>query len=215
MAAVYRGGAIRERSRRVHARHVLGDAAVRIDTEHLLNKLVLTQIDVCDGNRRQEGLKDGSGARVVAGKEGLAAQTQVLADVGRVGVSHDSRCVSERLRVIDDSLRWSVGAPTGAALHRTGHECIADRRSRVGVEFVQHAAHERAQLRRGHRLERAAEVRVLRGNARSPTATSSSHGILPELRRTAAAAECRLRVTSVASPGRREPGDRGPLPALK
>ncbi|MDO8794845.1 MAG: hypothetical protein Q7J25_09520 [Vicinamibacterales bacterium] len=68
----------------------------------------------------------------------------MLADVGRVGVSLDSRRFRERLRVIDDSLSGTTGLPTGVALHRSGQQLFDDSRSRVGSEPVQHAAHERA-----------------------------------------------------------------------
>jgi len=129
---------------RVHTRHILRDARVRVDTEHLVDELVLAEINVRDGDRQQKRLENASGRGMIAGEERFAAQAQVLGDVGRVGVSHDSRRFSERLRVIDDSLSGTAGLPTGAALHRTGDERIANRRSRVGAEFIQHAAHERA-----------------------------------------------------------------------
>jgi len=68
----------------------------------------------------------------------------VFADVDRVGVSHDARRFCERLRVTDDPLSGATGLPTGAALHRTGDERIDNRRSRIGIELIQYAAHERA-----------------------------------------------------------------------
>ena len=93
---MHRGGAIREGSRRVHARDVLRDARMRVNREDLVNQFVLAQVDVRDGNRRQERLEHASGADMVSCEERPAAQTQVLADVGRVGVSHDTRRFSER-----------------------------------------------------------------------------------------------------------------------
>ena len=150
---------------------------MRVNPEDLVDQFVLAQVDVRNGNRRQERLEHASGADMVSREERPAAQTQVLADVGWVGVSHDTRRFSERLRVIGDSLRGTAGLPTGTPLHRTGHQRLDDLRSRVGVEFVQHAAHERTQLRRGHRLEGAIDVRIFRGNTKSPTATSNSDGI--------------------------------------
>ena len=133
-----------ERRRGEHAGDVLRDARVGFDPKDLVDQFVLAQIDVRDGDWRQKRLEDASGGRMVSGEECLAAQTQVLADVGRVGISHDTGSFGERSRVINYSLRGTAGFPPGAALHRTGHQLVDDRRSRVGSDLVQHAAHERA-----------------------------------------------------------------------
>ena len=115
---------------------------MRVNPEDLVDQFVLAQVDVGNGNRWQKRLEHASGADVVSCEERPAAQTQVLADVRRVGVSHDTRRFSERLRVIGDSLRGRAGLPTGMPLHRTGHQRLDDLRSRVRIEPIQHAAHE-------------------------------------------------------------------------
>jgi DNA-binding winged helix-turn-helix (wHTH) protein len=67
----YRVGAIAKRSRGVHSRGALRDARPRVNSQHLVDELVLAEIDVGAGNRRQDRFEDGSGARVIARAEGF------------------------------------------------------------------------------------------------------------------------------------------------
>ena len=64
-------------------------------TPRTSDQFVLPQVDVRNGNRWQERLEHPSGADMVSCEERPAAQTQVFADVRRVGVSHDTRRFSE------------------------------------------------------------------------------------------------------------------------
>lgn len=176
---MHRVGPIGEEGRRVHTRDVLSDAAVRIDAENLLNKLVLTQVDVSDGNRRQEGLEDGAGARMVSREKGLGAQTQVFADVFRVGVPHVSRSIRERPGVINDSLRRTVGLPTGVALRRADHHRVDDLGSSVVIQPVQHTADECSKLWCGHGLEGPVEIQVRTLLATPVNTPSTLHSIAP------------------------------------
>ncbi len=73
--AKYPVDAIAKRSRGVHTRDVLRDARPRVDSQHLLHELVLAEIDVDAGNRRQDRFEDGSGAPVIAREEGFRGPT--------------------------------------------------------------------------------------------------------------------------------------------
>jgi hypothetical protein len=52
--ANHRVSAIAKGRRRIHTRDVLRDARPRVDSQHLLDELVLTEIDVDAGNGRQD-----------------------------------------------------------------------------------------------------------------------------------------------------------------
>jgi hypothetical protein len=94
--AKYRVGAIAKRRRGVHTHDVLRDARPRVDSQHLLDELVLAEIDVGAGNRRQDRFEDGPGARLSAREEGFRGPTEMLGHVVRICVADVARRVRER-----------------------------------------------------------------------------------------------------------------------
>jgi len=139
-------GPVSQKRGRVHARYVLGNARVNVDTQNIVNQLVLAKINVHGGYREQEGLEDGSSTCVVASQKSLRGQAQVFTHVAGFRVPDTSRSVRERLGVGDNSGRRTTRLPASVAPHCTGHQGVDNANSLIVPQFIQRGAHERAQL---------------------------------------------------------------------
>ena len=144
---------VRQGRGRVHARHVLRNACVNVDTQNIVNQLVLAEIDGRGGYGDQKCLEYGSSTCVIASQKGLGGQSQMFTHVVRIGVPHLLSGVRERPGIVNDSGRRTIRLPAGVAPGCTGHQRVDHPSSLLGLEFVQHAAHECAQLRSRHGLE--------------------------------------------------------------
>jgi hypothetical protein len=82
-----RTGSVQRRGR-VHARHVLRKARVDVDTQNIVDQLVLAEIDVHRGDGDQECFEYGSSACVIASQKSLGGQSQLLTHVVRIGMPH-------------------------------------------------------------------------------------------------------------------------------
>ena len=155
-------GAVVHARGRVHARDVLSYTRAGVDSQHLVNQLVLTKIDVSVGDRKKECLKDGAGVRVVSREERSRCEAQMLADVRRVCEPHTSRSVRERTGIVDDSRRRAIRFPASVSSRcsSSSHQRVDRCSSLLVLQFAQHGVHERAQLGRGPGLEGCVEIRI-------------------------------------------------------
>lgn len=133
-------------------------AHLRVDTQHLLDELVLAEVDVHIGDGWQNRLEDGPRAGVVAGEERLRRPPEMLRHIVRVRLADASRRLGERLRVRDDAWGWTCGLPAGRASGRLREEPVDQRGSDVLVDIVEYAAHDRAELRRTEGIERLLDL---------------------------------------------------------
>ena len=88
----------------------------RIDSQHLLDELVLPEVDVHASNRRQNRFENASRACVIAREEGFRPTTQMLGHVVRIRLADMARGLRERLCLLNDSLRRTKGLQPDAVL---------------------------------------------------------------------------------------------------
>ena len=172
-----RVGAIAKGRRRVHTRDVLRDARPRVDSKHLLDELVLAEIDVDAGNRRQDCFENGSGARVIAREEGFRGPTEMLGHVVRICVADVARRFGERLGPLHDPLRGTCGPPARGGLGGSRDQRVDDRGPYVLIELFQDGAHGCTQLWRAHGVQRSVDLGVFRRHAMSPVAKTSHNAL--------------------------------------
>jgi hypothetical protein len=119
----------------------------RVSTpEHLLDELVLAEVDVDAGNRRQDRFEDGPGARMIAREKGFRSPTEMLGHVARICIADVARGVRERLGLLHDPLGRTCRLPTRRGLGSSRDQRVDYRGPYVLIEIIQNGAHGCPQL---------------------------------------------------------------------
>lgn len=130
---------------------------MEIDREHLLDHLVLPEIDLRFGDREEQRLEDAPRRRVLAGERGGDAVPEVFVDLHRIGVRHAACGLRELEHLVDDFRRRRRGTII-AARSGAAEERVLDGSALVVIEPFERLADERAELVGVQRAECARDV---------------------------------------------------------
>ena len=151
-------GTLPERRGGVDARHILRNRCSHIDVQHVLDHLVLTDIDVAVRDRWNECLEYEPGARMITGQKCLGSLAQMCADVIGIRVTDVPSGFGKQHGLVDDSLGWAARPPARLSSCRTCDERVQDRGTLLVLHALQHASDERPELRSCHSFQSSVEM---------------------------------------------------------